>query len=95
MNVNELTKESLAKLFDHTNLKPNADRKAIEKLCEEAKEYGFASVMVNSAHPALCRKLIEQLDTAQLTEFLPKQSTTENERFSPMDRLNEICEKLN
>ena len=58
MNLQDLTKESLAKFFDHTNLKPTADRKAIEKLCEEAKQYGFASVMVNSAHTALCRELI-------------------------------------
>ena len=58
MNLQDLTKESLAKFFDHTNLKPTADRKAIEKLCEEAKQYGFASVMVNSAHTTLCRELI-------------------------------------
>lgn len=58
MNIQGMTKESLAKMFDHTNLKPDADRKAIEKLCAEAREYGFASVMVNSAHTALCRKLM-------------------------------------
>ena len=58
MNTKDLTRESLAKLFDHTNLKAAATRGDIEKLCAEAKEYGFASVMVNSAHTALCRKLV-------------------------------------
>ena len=58
MNTQDLTRQSLAKLFDHTNLKASATRSDIEKLCAEAKKYGFASVMVNSAHTALCRKLV-------------------------------------
>ncbi|MBR6164722.1 MAG: deoxyribose-phosphate aldolase [Clostridia bacterium] len=56
MNLNEWTKESIAALIDHTNLKATADRAAIEKLCSEAKAFGFASVMVNSAYTALCRQ---------------------------------------
>ena len=38
----------------------------------------------------LCRSLIESLDNAGLTETLPRVSITENERFSPYDRLAEI-----
>jgi len=37
----------LAKIIDHTNLKPDATKKDIEKLCDEAIEHGFASVCVN------------------------------------------------
>lgn len=37
----------LAKLIDHTALKPETTKKQIIQLCEEAKEYGFASVCVN------------------------------------------------
>ena len=58
MDLQHLTGKSLAALFDHTNLKPGVSRRDLEKLCAEAKEYGFASVMVNSAHVALCRKLL-------------------------------------
>ena len=36
------------KLFDHTILKADAKKEAVQKICEEAKEYGFASVCVNS-----------------------------------------------
>ena len=36
------------KLFDHTILKADATREAVAKICEEAKEYGFRSVCVNS-----------------------------------------------
>ncbi len=34
-------------MFDHTILKPDADLKAVEKICDEALQYGFASVCVN------------------------------------------------
>ncbi|MDD6365589.1 MAG: deoxyribose-phosphate aldolase [Stecheria intestinalis] len=36
-----------SKYIDHTLLKPEAQKAAIEKLCREAKEYDFASVCVN------------------------------------------------
>jgi len=39
----------MARLIDHTLLKPTATRKDIVKLCAEAREYGFASVCVNSS----------------------------------------------
>lgn len=42
--------QSLAKLIDHTLLKPEATPEAIAKLCSEAKAFGFASVCVNPCH---------------------------------------------
>ena len=39
---------SIAKYIDHTLLAADATESSIEKLCEEAKEYHFASVCVNS-----------------------------------------------
>lgn len=39
--------DQVAKLIDHTVLKPEATAGDIEKLCEEAKKYGFYSVCVN------------------------------------------------
>jgi len=38
----------LAKLIDHTQLKPEATAGEIVKLCDEARRHGFASVCVNS-----------------------------------------------
>lgn len=35
------------KLIDHTLLKPETNKEEIMKLCEEAKQFGFASVVVN------------------------------------------------
>jgi len=42
--------QSVAKIIDHTNLRPEATADQIVKLCEEAKELEFGAVMVNSCH---------------------------------------------
>jgi deoxyribose-phosphate aldolase len=44
--------KNLAAMIDHTLLKPEASSTSIEKLCNEAREYGFASVCVNPTHVA-------------------------------------------
>ena len=43
----KISKESIAKMIDHTLLKPTASEKEILTLCNEAKENKFASVCVN------------------------------------------------
>lgn len=54
--------KDIAKTIDHTNLKPDATAAQIEKLCAEAREYGFASVCVNPGRIALAAKLLEGSD---------------------------------
>ena len=49
----------LAKMIDHTILKANATQSDIEKLCEEAKEYNFASVCVNPYWVPLASNLLK------------------------------------
>lgn len=44
-----LTATEMAKYMDHTVLKPEADEAAFDKLCEEAREYQFKAVCVNSS----------------------------------------------
>jgi deoxyribose-phosphate aldolase len=53
---------ALARMIDHTLLKPDATVKEIEKLCSEARQFGFASVCVNPSYVSLCAKLLK--DTA-------------------------------
>lgn len=48
----------LARLIDHTLLKPDAAQAEVEKLCQEAARYGFASVCVNPCWVRLCRDLL-------------------------------------
>jgi len=54
--------KSIAKYIDHTILKADATREMVEKLCIEAKEYGFYSVCINSYYVNLCRKLLNDSD---------------------------------
>ncbi len=47
-NVSNMTGAEMAQYIDHTLLKPEADRAALDKLCEEAVLHGFKAVCVNS-----------------------------------------------
>ena len=47
------TKETMASFIDHTLLKPDASKQEILQICEEAKQYHFASVCVNPAWTSL------------------------------------------
>lgn len=47
------TWQGAASIIDHTNLRPEATPAQIVRLCEEAREFGFAAVMINPCHVAL------------------------------------------
>ena len=57
-----LTKEQLAKLIDHTLLKPDATKDDVKRLCEEAKKYGFWSVCVNPTYVSLATDILGDSD---------------------------------
>lgn len=59
-----MKKNALAKYIDHTLLKPDATEAQIEKLCAESREYGFASVCVNSCYASLAARLLAGSDVA-------------------------------
>ena len=44
-----ITKEQLAQMIDHTNLKAFSQDAAFRKLCDEAKTYGFKAIAINGA----------------------------------------------
>lgn len=52
----------LAKLIDHTLLKPEATRDEVVKLCEEARKHRFASVCVNTTWVPLCKAMLAGTD---------------------------------
>jgi deoxyribose-phosphate aldolase len=58
---------ALARMIDHTLLKPDAIRQEIEKLCAEAKQYLFASVCVNPSFVKLCAQLLHDTDVKVCT----------------------------
>ncbi len=41
---------NIARMIDHTLLKPDATPQQIAQICAEAREYGFAAVCVNPVH---------------------------------------------
>ena len=49
----------LARMIDHTLLKPDATAAQIRQLCQEARQYGFAAVCVNPAWVSLCAELLQ------------------------------------
>ena len=50
---------SIAKMIDHTLLKPDATQQEIAQLCFEARKHGFASVCVNPTWVPLCAQLLQ------------------------------------
>ena len=54
-----MTKEELARIFDHTFLKAYASRDDFIKLCDEAKDIGAAMVAINSEPVKLCKELLK------------------------------------
>ncbi len=50
--------QDIARYIDHTLLRPDASSRDVEKLCQEALQYGFASVCVN---PTFVRLAAEHL----------------------------------
>ncbi|MDN5332027.1 MAG: deoxyribose-phosphate aldolase [Tepidanaerobacteraceae bacterium] len=57
-----ITKEQMAKLIDHTLLKPTATLDDIERLCEEAKKYGFYLVCVSPCYVSYAAKKLSGSD---------------------------------
>ncbi|MBP7693074.1 MAG: deoxyribose-phosphate aldolase [Anaerolineales bacterium] len=55
-----LDRARLAALIDHTLLKPEATPAQIERLCAEARAYGFAAVCVNPAYVRLAARLLRR-----------------------------------
>jgi len=55
-----LSLAELPRLFDHTLLKPDATPAQIQKLCEEAVTFSFATVCINPCNIAQAKKLTRE-----------------------------------
>lgn len=58
---------AIARLIDHTLLRPDATHDQIAQLCFEARKYGFASVCINPAHVRLAAQLLKGSDVKVCT----------------------------
>lgn len=62
-----MNKQEIAKMIDHTLLAQTAGIKEITKLCNEAKNYNFASVCVNPLFVPVCKKELDGTDVMVCT----------------------------
>ncbi len=59
--------QALARMIDHTLLKPDATQDKIAQLCFEARKFHFASVCVNPTNVPLCAELLKGSDVKVCT----------------------------
>ena len=87
---------NLAKLVDHTFLKPAGDADAVRKLCREAKEFGFASVCVNPSEVPLAARLLKRCETKVCTVigFPLGANTTRVKCFEALDAIGNGADEL-
>ncbi|MEW4222308.1 deoxyribose-phosphate aldolase [Rossellomorea marisflavi] len=81
--------QQIANMIDHTLLKPEATKEQIEILCQEAKEYTFASVCVNPTWVSYAHQLLEgtQVKVCTVIGFPLGASTPEVKAFETKDAI--------
>ena len=84
-----ITPEQLAGMIDHTFLKASGTAADIEKLCAEAREYGFAMVAINPAETETCVRLLKgsKVRTGAAIGFPLGQNTVETKAFETRDAI--------
>lgn len=58
---------NIASMIDHTLLKADATKEMVEKLCKEAREYGFAAVCINPSYIKLSKELLKDSEVKVAT----------------------------
>ncbi|KML27947.1 deoxyribose-phosphate aldolase [Rossellomorea marisflavi] len=81
--------QQIANMIDHTLLKPESTKEQVEILCQEAKEYTFASVCVNPTWVAYAHELLEgtQVKVCTVIGFPLGASTPEVKAFETKDAI--------
>lgn len=96
-----ITRNELAKMIDHTNLKAFASDADMRKLCDEAVEYGFAMVAINSGQSKRCSEYLKgtEIHTGAAIGFPLGQQSIETKVFETEDAIkngaNEIDYVIN
>lgn len=87
--MNPITPAELAAYFDHTQLRAYAQRGDFEKLCAEAREYGFAMVAINPAPVSLCKDLLAgtSVHVGAAVGFPLGQSTPQVKKYEAVDAI--------
>ncbi|WP_409251416.1 deoxyribose-phosphate aldolase [Bacillus sp. SCS-153A] len=80
---------NIAKMIDHTLLKADSTKDQVTKICEEAKEYNFASVCVNPGWVKYSAELLQGTDVKVCTVigFPLGATTSETKAFETKDAI--------
>ncbi len=91
-----MKKQAIAAMIDHTLLKATATTAQIEKLCEEAREYVFASVCVNPVHVAQAARLLagSPVKVCTVIGFPLGANTSEVKAFETMNAVNNGADEI-
>lgn len=91
-----MKKEVLAKMIDHTILKPEATTEQVSEICKEALENKFASVCINPGNVKLVAELLKGSDVKVCTVvgFPLGATTTEVKVFETKDAIKNGAEEI-
>jgi deoxyribose-phosphate aldolase len=88
--------KEVARMVDHTNLKAFATTEDLKKLCDEAKQYGFKSVAINTYPVKMCREMLEgsEVLTGAAVSFPLGQMTIEAKAAEAEDAVKNGCQEF-
>lgn len=92
----EYTIEQVAGMIDHTNLHAYASEADLKKLCDEAVQYGFKSVAINTYPVKECRKWLEGSNvlTGAALSFPLGQTTIETKVDELKNAIKDGCQEF-
>lgn len=90
-----MEKKDIAKIIDHTLLKP-AKESQIAALCAEAKQFGFASVCVNPCHVKLAAKELSgsKVKVCTVIGFPLGENTTQTKVFETKNAIKSGAQEI-
>lgn len=96
MDSRTITRQQLCGMFDHTCLKPFADRSMFEGLCREAKQGNFAMVAVNPAPVVLCKEFLRgtQVHVGAAVSFPLGQMTIKDKEFEAENAIQNGADEI-
>lgn len=96
IGVGEHIDQEVARMIDHTLLKPEATPKEIKTLCEEARTYNFASVCINPSYVPMCKDLLSgsKVKVCTVIGFPLGATTTETKRFEAEQALRNGAQEI-
>lgn len=88
--------KNIASMIDHTILKPDTTKEMVKKVCDEAKEYNFASVCVNPYYVGFVKEQLEgsQVKVTSVIGFPLGSTTKEVKAFEAKNAIENGADEL-